>query len=242
MLNALMPVAPEQPRAAKITCGEAAVGLFAGYQQQPPPPRPFSMLSRKVGKPTSRVSSCGEAAVGLFAGYQQQPPPPRPFSMLSRKVGKPTSRVSCVQQQADLLLNKQHVEKQQLAYLQVISNNHPLPDPSPSGVPNMGSCSSMGIYISSTVSMLRVWAHARDAVSQLLERQKDRSPPWAVTLSQLLQDNSLLLRLTTERQQQLQQQQADLHRREQNLTERQHQLQQQQADLNSREQQQARIQ
>ncbi|KAJ9516804.1 hypothetical protein QJQ45_027214, partial [Haematococcus lacustris] len=51
-------------------------------------------------------------------------------------------------------------------------------------------------YISSTVSMLRVWAHARDAVSQLLERQKDRSPPWAVTLSQLLQDNSLLLRLS----------------------------------------------
>ncbi|KAJ9514214.1 hypothetical protein QJQ45_012177 [Haematococcus lacustris] len=44
--------------------------------------------------------------------------------------------------------------------------------------------------------MLRVWAHARDAVSQLLERQKDRSPPWAVTLSQLLQDNSLLLRLS----------------------------------------------
>ncbi|KAJ9513521.1 hypothetical protein QJQ45_006166 [Haematococcus lacustris] len=43
-------------------------------------------------------------------------------------------------------------------------------------------------YISSTVSMLRVWAHARDAVSQLLEGQKDRSPPWAVTLSQLLQD------------------------------------------------------
>ncbi|KAJ9518792.1 hypothetical protein QJQ45_026063, partial [Haematococcus lacustris] len=59
------------------------------------------------------------------------------------------------------------------------------------------SCSSMGIYISSTVSMLRVWAHARDAVSQLLERQKDQSPPWAVTLSQLLQDNSLLLRLTS---------------------------------------------
>ncbi|KAJ9509233.1 hypothetical protein QJQ45_001685 [Haematococcus lacustris] len=51
-------------------------------------------------------------------------------------------------------------------------------------------------YISSTVSMLRVWAHARDAVSQLLERQKDRSPPWAVTLGQLLQDNSLLLRLS----------------------------------------------
>ncbi|KAJ9519809.1 hypothetical protein QJQ45_013491 [Haematococcus lacustris] len=51
-------------------------------------------------------------------------------------------------------------------------------------------------YISSTVSMLRVWAHARDAVSQLLERQKDRSPPWAVTLSQLLQDNNLLLRLS----------------------------------------------
>ncbi|KAJ9531364.1 hypothetical protein QJQ45_006813 [Haematococcus lacustris] len=51
-------------------------------------------------------------------------------------------------------------------------------------------------YISSTVSMLRVWAHARDAVSQLLERQKGRSPPWAVTLSQLLQDNSLLLRLS----------------------------------------------
>ncbi|KAJ9532887.1 hypothetical protein QJQ45_010977 [Haematococcus lacustris] len=51
-------------------------------------------------------------------------------------------------------------------------------------------------YISSTVSMLRVWAHARDAVSQLLEQQKGRSPPWAVTLSQLLQDNSLLLRLS----------------------------------------------
>ncbi|KAJ9522540.1 hypothetical protein QJQ45_008382 [Haematococcus lacustris] len=51
-------------------------------------------------------------------------------------------------------------------------------------------------YISSTVSMLRVWAHAGDAVSQLLERQKGRSPPWAVTLSQLLQDNSLLLRLS----------------------------------------------
>ncbi|KAJ9513923.1 hypothetical protein QJQ45_021057 [Haematococcus lacustris] len=50
-------------------------------------------------------------------------------------------------------------------------------------------------YISSTVTMLRVWAHARDAVSQLLERQKGMSPPWAVTLSQLLQDNSLLLRL-----------------------------------------------
>ncbi|KAJ9534305.1 hypothetical protein QJQ45_007027 [Haematococcus lacustris] len=44
-------------------------------------------------------------------------------------------------------------------------------------------------YISSTVSMLRIWAHARDAVSQLLERQKDRSPPWAVTLSQLLQSH-----------------------------------------------------
>ncbi|KAJ9509920.1 hypothetical protein QJQ45_011478 [Haematococcus lacustris] len=51
-------------------------------------------------------------------------------------------------------------------------------------------------YISSTVSMLRVWAHAGDAVSQLLERQKGRLPPWAVTLSQLLQDNSLLLRLS----------------------------------------------
>ncbi|KAJ9526698.1 hypothetical protein QJQ45_017549, partial [Haematococcus lacustris] len=51
-------------------------------------------------------------------------------------------------------------------------------------------------YISSTVSMLRVWAHAGDAVSQLLERQKGRSPPWAVTLTQLLQDNSLLLRLS----------------------------------------------
>ncbi|KAJ9512009.1 hypothetical protein QJQ45_004394 [Haematococcus lacustris] len=51
-------------------------------------------------------------------------------------------------------------------------------------------------YISSTVTMLRVWAHARDAVSQLLERQKGQSPPWAVTLSQLLQDNSLLLRLS----------------------------------------------
>ncbi|KAJ9516247.1 hypothetical protein QJQ45_001139 [Haematococcus lacustris] len=51
-------------------------------------------------------------------------------------------------------------------------------------------------YISSTVTMLRVWAHARDAVSQLLERQKGMSPPWAVTLSQLLQDNSLLLRLS----------------------------------------------
>ncbi|KAJ9531388.1 hypothetical protein QJQ45_006908 [Haematococcus lacustris] len=51
-------------------------------------------------------------------------------------------------------------------------------------------------YISSTVTMLRVWAHARDAVSQLLERQKGMSSPWAVTLSQLLQDNSLLLRLS----------------------------------------------
>ncbi|KAJ9527829.1 hypothetical protein QJQ45_000381 [Haematococcus lacustris] len=51
-------------------------------------------------------------------------------------------------------------------------------------------------YISSTVTMLRVWAHARDAVSQLLERQKGMSPLWAVTLSQLLQDNSLLLRLS----------------------------------------------
>ncbi|KAJ9529236.1 hypothetical protein QJQ45_007913 [Haematococcus lacustris] len=51
-------------------------------------------------------------------------------------------------------------------------------------------------YISSTVTMLRVWAHARDAVSQLLERQKGMSPPWAVTLSQLLQDNSPLLRLS----------------------------------------------
>ncbi|KAJ9529030.1 hypothetical protein QJQ45_007107 [Haematococcus lacustris] len=51
-------------------------------------------------------------------------------------------------------------------------------------------------YISSTVTMLRVWARARDAVSQLLERQKGQSPPWAVTLSQLLQDNSLLLRLS----------------------------------------------
>ncbi|KAJ9532066.1 hypothetical protein QJQ45_003789 [Haematococcus lacustris] len=51
-------------------------------------------------------------------------------------------------------------------------------------------------YISSTVTMLRVWAHARDAVSQLLERQKGMSPPWAVTLSQLLQDNSLPLRLS----------------------------------------------
>ncbi|KAJ9522332.1 hypothetical protein QJQ45_008200 [Haematococcus lacustris] len=44
--------------------------------------------------------------------------------------------------------------------------------------------------------MLRIRAHARDAVSQMLERQKGRSPPWAVTLSQLLQDNSLLLRLS----------------------------------------------
>ncbi|KAJ9519610.1 hypothetical protein QJQ45_013372 [Haematococcus lacustris] len=51
-------------------------------------------------------------------------------------------------------------------------------------------------YITSTVSMLRVWAHAGDAVSQMLERQKGRSPPWAITLSQLLQDNSLLLRLS----------------------------------------------
>ncbi|GFH13120.1 hypothetical protein HaLaN_08939, partial [Haematococcus lacustris] len=51
-------------------------------------------------------------------------------------------------------------------------------------------------YITSTVSMLHVWAHAGDAVSQMLERQKGRSPPWAVTLSQLLQDNSLLLRLS----------------------------------------------
>ncbi|KAJ9509475.1 hypothetical protein QJQ45_001917 [Haematococcus lacustris] len=44
--------------------------------------------------------------------------------------------------------------------------------------------------------MLRVWAHAGDAVSQLLERQQGQSPPWAVTLSQLLQDNSLMLRLS----------------------------------------------
>ncbi|KAJ9533747.1 hypothetical protein QJQ45_026797 [Haematococcus lacustris] len=35
------------------------------------------------------------------------------------------------QQQTDLLLNKQQMEKQPLAYLQAISNNHPLPDPSP---------------------------------------------------------------------------------------------------------------
>ncbi|KAJ9505206.1 hypothetical protein QJQ45_010488 [Haematococcus lacustris] len=35
------------------------------------------------------------------------------------------------QQQTDLLLHKQQVEKQHLAYLQAISNNHPLPDPSP---------------------------------------------------------------------------------------------------------------
>ncbi|KAJ9525583.1 hypothetical protein QJQ45_003309 [Haematococcus lacustris] len=35
------------------------------------------------------------------------------------------------QQQADLLLMQQQVEKQHLAYLQAISNNHPLPDPSP---------------------------------------------------------------------------------------------------------------
>ncbi|KAJ9515654.1 hypothetical protein QJQ45_002707 [Haematococcus lacustris] len=51
-------------------------------------------------------------------------------------------------------------------------------------------------YISLLVSMLRVWAHAGDAVLQLLERQEGRSPSWAVSLSQLLQDNSLVLRIS----------------------------------------------
>ncbi|KAJ9525049.1 hypothetical protein QJQ45_017394 [Haematococcus lacustris] len=55
---------------------------------------------------------------------------------------------------------------------------------------------SMEVLRRCAETMLRVWAHARDAVSQLLERQKGQSPPWAVTLSQLLQDHSLLLRLS----------------------------------------------
>ncbi|KAJ9514689.1 hypothetical protein QJQ45_028428, partial [Haematococcus lacustris] len=46
--------AADRPATKQTAGGEAAFGLFAGYQQQPPPPRPFSMLSHKVGKPTSR--------------------------------------------------------------------------------------------------------------------------------------------------------------------------------------------
>ncbi|GFH14891.1 hypothetical protein HaLaN_11025 [Haematococcus lacustris] len=44
-----------------------------GYQQQPPPPRPFSMLSHKVGKPTSRASYCGPRIVHPNPASAKQP-------------------------------------------------------------------------------------------------------------------------------------------------------------------------
>ncbi|KAJ9518027.1 hypothetical protein QJQ45_004315 [Haematococcus lacustris] len=72
---ALAPLAAAAGRPATdaTTGGEAAFGLFAGYQQQPPPPRPFSMLSRKVAKPTSRASYCGPRIVQPNPASAKQP-------------------------------------------------------------------------------------------------------------------------------------------------------------------------
>ncbi|GFH14699.1 hypothetical protein HaLaN_10806 [Haematococcus lacustris] len=70
--------AADRPATKQTAGGEAAFGLFAGYQQQPPPPRPFSMLSRKVGKPTSRASYCDPRNPTQLAPSSPSclPPPP----------------------------------------------------------------------------------------------------------------------------------------------------------------------
>ncbi|GFH24389.1 hypothetical protein HaLaN_22178 [Haematococcus lacustris] len=65
--------AADRPATKQTAGGEAAFGLFAGYQQQPPPPRPFSMLSHKVGKPTSRASYCGPRIVQPNPASAKQP-------------------------------------------------------------------------------------------------------------------------------------------------------------------------
>ncbi|KAJ9508709.1 hypothetical protein QJQ45_028003, partial [Haematococcus lacustris] len=81
--------AADRPATKQTAGGEAAFGLFAGYQQQPPPPRPFSMLSHKVGKPTSRrvqfaaptVLTSNRFATLHVADEPEQLPPSKPAEL-----------------------------------------------------------------------------------------------------------------------------------------------------------------
>ncbi|GFH21286.1 hypothetical protein HaLaN_18558, partial [Haematococcus lacustris] len=104
MLNALVPVAPEQQRAAKkrgvkANCANVQKAREVTAQRRAAEAAgPIEVGAQAGGAAASSHPDVDTAASQLTVraqgptGYQQQPPPPRPFSMLSHKVGKPTSR------------------------------------------------------------------------------------------------------------------------------------------------------
>ncbi|KAJ9534736.1 hypothetical protein QJQ45_013107, partial [Haematococcus lacustris] len=79
--------------------------------------------------------------------------------------------VSTEQFGADLALHRKHVAIESIASL-LAQDWVPLGMGAWGAKPQVPCDTRWASYISSTVTMLRVWAHARDAVSQLLERQK----------------------------------------------------------------------
>ncbi|KAJ9531470.1 hypothetical protein QJQ45_015065, partial [Haematococcus lacustris] len=50
-------------------------------------------------------------------------------------------------------------------------------------------------YTTAAASVLRVWRLAGEAVARVVECQRERSPPWAVTLSGYFKDTDLLLKI-----------------------------------------------
>ncbi|KAJ9508583.1 hypothetical protein QJQ45_012108 [Haematococcus lacustris] len=50
-------------------------------------------------------------------------------------------------------------------------------------------------YTTASASVLRVWRLAGEAVARVVEGQRERSPPWAVTLSGYFKDTDLLLKI-----------------------------------------------
>ncbi|KAJ9528769.1 hypothetical protein QJQ45_000023 [Haematococcus lacustris] len=50
-------------------------------------------------------------------------------------------------------------------------------------------------YTTAAASVLRVWRLAGEAVARVVEGQRERSPPWAVTLSGYFKDTDLLLKI-----------------------------------------------